>query len=154
MNLKIGQNGINLIESFESFQSKPYEDPVGIPTIGYGATYYPGGTKVTMQDPEITQPQAEDMLKTELNTYERAADSYVKSVINQNQFDSLVSFAYNLGVNSLKSSTLMRKVNINTEDPSIRAEFMKWVHAGGQVLEGLVRRRTAEANLYYTPISS
>jgi lysozyme len=84
-----------------------------------------------------------------LVSFEQYVDSYCRDDINQNQFDALVSFAYNLGPGNLKSSTLLKKVNANPEDESIRLEFMKWVKAGGKTLKGLVRRREAEANLYF-----
>jgi lysozyme len=147
---KTSENGINLIKSFEGFSSKPYLCPAKICTIGYGATFYPGGKKVTMTDAVITEGQATDLLANMLVSFEKYVDSYCVDTITQNQFDALVSFAYNLGPSSLKSSTLLKKVNTNPEDESIRLEFMKWVKAGGKTLKGLVRRREAEANLYFT----
>jgi len=84
-----------------------------------------------------------------LNTYEKAVDSYTTDSITQNQFDALVSLAYNIGVGNLKSSTLLKKVNNNPKDLAIQKEFMKWVNAGGKKLEGLIKRRTEEANLYF-----
>lgn len=146
---KTGNAGIELIKSFEGFRSAPYKCPAGIPTIGYGATFYPGGAKVKMTDKSITEEDAVDILKNMLGSFERYVDSYCRDDINQNQFDALVSFAYNLGPANLKSSTLLKKVNLNPNDETIRAEFMKWVKAGGKTLKGLVRRREAEANLYF-----
>ena len=84
-----------------------------------------------------------------LVSFEKYVDSYCRDDINQNQFDALVSFAYNLGPANLKSSTLLKKVNANPEDETIAAEFMKWVKAGGKTLKGLVRRREAESQLYF-----
>jgi lysozyme len=147
---KTGTKGIELIKAFEGFRSKPYKCPAGIPTIGYGATFYPGGKKVTMADVSITEEQGTELLQSMLVNFEKYVDSYCRDDINQNQFDALVSFAYNLGPANLKSSTLLKKVNANPEDETIRAEFMKWVKAGGKTLQGLVKRRTAEANLYFT----
>ncbi len=147
---KTGTKGIELIKAFEGFRSKPYKCPAGIPTIGYGATFYPGGKKVTMADVSITEEQGTELLQSMLVNFEKYVDSYCRDDINQNQFDALVSFAYNLGPANLKSSTLLKKVNANPEDETIRAEFMKWVKAGGKTLQGLVKRRTAEADLYFT----
>jgi lysozyme len=147
---KTGTKGIELIKAFEGFRSKPYKCPAGIPTIGYGATFYPGGKKVTMADAPITEEQGTELLQSMLVNFEKYVDSYCRDDINQNQFDALVSFAYNLGPANLKSSTLLKKVNANPEDETIRAEFMKWVKAGGKTLQGLVKRRTAEADLYFT----
>jgi lysozyme len=144
-----GTAGIELIKSFEGFRSSPYKCPAGIPTIGYGATFYPNGKKVTMTDAVITEAKGTELLQSMLKSFERYVDSYCRDDINQNQFDALVSFAYNLGPANLKSSTLLKKVNANPNDETIRDEFMKWVKAGGKTLKGLVRRREAEANLYF-----
>jgi lysozyme len=84
-----------------------------------------------------------------LVSFEKYVDSYCVDSITQNEFDALVSFAYNLGPANLKASTLLKKVNANPNDESIRLEFMKWVKAGGKTLKGLVRRREAEADLYF-----
>lgn len=147
---KIGAKGLALIESFEGFRSKPYKCPAGIPTIGYGNTFYPDGRKVSLSDSPINESQATDLLKNTLSTFEKYVDSFCRDDINQNQFDALVSFAYNLGPANLKSSTLLKKVNNNPSDPTIRNEFMKWVRAGGRTLPGLVRRRQAESDLYFS----
>lgn len=144
----IGAKGLNLIKQFEGLLLKPYKCPAGIPTIGYGATYYPSGLKVTMQDKAITEGQASTMLMNMLKTYERAVDSFCRDDINQNQFDALCAFAYNVGINALKNSTLLKKVNKNPDDPTIRAEFLKWNKANGRALKGLTNRRIAEADLY------
>jgi lysozyme len=146
---KTGAAGIELIKTFEGFESAPYKCPAGIPTIGYGATFYPGGKKVTVADKAITEAEAVELLKNMLVSFEKYVDSYCRDDINQNQFDALVSFAYNLGPANLKASTLLKKVNANPADESIKLEFMKWVKAGGKTLKGLVRRREAEAQLYF-----
>ena len=146
---KTGTAGIELIKKFEGFMSKPYKCPAGIPTIGYGATFYPNGTKVTMSDKAITEVEGTALLASMLTKFEQYVDSYCIDIITQNQFDALVSFCYNLGPNNLKSSTLLKKVNLNPNDETIRAEFMKWTKAGGKVLKGLTLRRTAEADLYF-----
>lgn len=146
---KITDKGIDLIKSFEGFSAKPYLCPAKIPTIGYGATFYPDGKKVTMKDAPITEAKAVDLLKNMLIKFEQYVDSYCVDTVNQNQFDALVSFCYNLGPSNLKSSTLLKKVNTNPNDPTIEAEFMKWTKAGGKTLKGLVRRREAEAKLYF-----
>lgn len=151
---QVSQNGLNLIKSFEGFSGTPYLDSVSVPTIGYGATYYPGGTKVTLKDQPINESQAADLLLNMLSSYEQAVDSFVVQEINENQFDALVSFCYNLGAANLKISTLLKKVNINPNDPTIANEFLKWDLAGGHVLAGLLRRRQAESALYFTPITS
>ena len=144
----IGAKGLSLIKQFEGLLLKPYKCPAGIPTIGYGATYYPNGCKVSMIDKAITEGQASTMLMNMLKTYEKAVDSFCRDDINQNQFDALCAFAYNVGINALKNSTLLKKVNANPQDVTIRNEFLKWNKANGRALKGLTNRRTAEANLY------
>ena len=147
---KTGQLGLNLIRKFEGFYAKPYLCPAGIPTIGYGATYYPNGKRVTLQDAAITEQQAEEMLVSMLKTYEQSVDSFTRDDINQNQFDALVSFAYNLGAKNLQGSTLLKKVNANPNDVAIKLEFLKWNKAAGKVLSGLTKRRQEEADLYFS----
>lgn len=144
----IGAKGLSLIKQFEGLLLKPYKCPAGIPTIGYGATYYPNGLRVTMSDKAITEGQASTMLMNMLKTYEKSVDSFCRDDINQNQFDALCAFAYNVGINALKNSTLLKKVNKNPQDVTIRNEFLKWNKANGRALKGLTNRRTAEANLY------
>jgi len=152
MNMKITKTanaGIDMIKRFEGFRSAPYKCPAGVPTIGYGATFYPGGKKVTMIDKTITEVEATALLQSMLVKFEQYVDSYCIDTVTQNQFDALVSFCYNLGPANLKASTLLKKVNSNPNDETIRAEFMKWTKAGGRTLKGLVTRRTAEADLYF-----
>jgi len=143
-------NCINLVKKFEGWSSKPYKCPAGIPTIGYGNTFYENGTKVSMNDLAITEERGIELLKHELQKFAKYVDSYCRDDINQFQFDALVSFCYNLGPANLKNSTLLKKVNANPIDPSIKDEFLKWTKAGGKVLKGLVTRRTAEADLYFS----
>ena len=146
----ISQRGLDLIKSFEGFRAAPYLCPARVPTIGFGATYYENGTRVKMTDPPISDDRAESLLRTTLTTYEKAVDSMTRDDITQAQFDALVSFAFNLGVNALKGSTLLKKVNTKPADAAIAAEFAKWVNAGGKKLAGLVRRREAESKLYFS----
>ena len=145
-----GKKGIDLIKSFEGFYAKPYMCPSSVPTIGYGTTRYPNGNKVTLKDTSITEQKGVEYLMDDLKTFEKYVDSYCRDDVNQNQFDALVSFCYNLGPNNLKSSTLLKKVNLNPSDPTILNEFLKWNKGGGRVLKGLTKRRQAESNLYFS----
>jgi lysozyme len=149
---KSSNKGLDLIKSFEGLKLKPYSCPAGIPTIGYGNTFYENGKKVTLTDPLITESRANDLLINSLAKFEQYVDSYCIDSINQHQFDALVSFCYNLGPQNLKSSTLLKKVNVNPSDPTIALEFMKWTKAGGKTLKGLVKRRQAESDLYFLPL--
>ena len=144
------KKGIDLIKSYEGFSSKPYLCPANVVTIGYGTTRYPNGVKITLKDAPITEAKALEYLMFDMMSFERNVDAYCRDDINQNQFDALVSFCYNVGPNSLKASTLLKKVNINPNDPSIANEFAKWNKGAGRVLKGLVRRRKEEAQLYFS----
>lgn len=150
---KHSQGLINLLKLSEGCRLEAYKDTNGIPTIGYGATHYENGLPVKMYD-SITQQAAEDLLNHLLTEYDNAVASYVPAIINQNQFDALVDFAYNCGKQNLKGSTLLKKVIANPADTEIAFEFNKWVHgANGQLLPGLVTRRKNEVELYFTPVN-
>lgn len=147
--MKVSQKGVDLIKSFEGCRLKSYQDSVGIWTIGYGCITYPTGVKVR-EGEKCTQEEAEFFLKYEISLKSGPVSSMVTVPITQNQFDALVSFAYNCGVGALRKSTLLKKVNANPNDPSIELEFMKWTKAGGKELNGLKKRRQAESDLYFS----
>jgi GH24 family phage-related lysozyme (muramidase) len=146
--MQVSQNGINFIKSFEGCRLNAYK-PVSTEryfTIGYG--HY--GSDVR-EHQHITQEEAETLLKFDLRVFEYAVNNQVKVRITQNQFDALVSFAYNCGREALRTSTLLKKVN-EGDHVGASKEFEKWVHAGGKVLNGLVRRRKAEKELFLKDI--
>lgn len=151
----ITQEGINLIKSFESCRLKSYLDSKKIPTIGWGNTFYENGTSVKLGD-TITQERADRLFLNILSIFDKGVDQLVTSNINDNQKAALVSFAYNVGLDidadtkaeGLGDSTLLKKVNVNPNDPLIRNEFMKWVNKGSSFEKGLTRRREAEWKLY------
>ena len=149
--MNLSQNGLNMIKGFEGFRSNPYLDSAGIATIGYGTILYPNGVSVTMNDPAITQAEAEQYLLYEINHKTSSINNLITVEINQNQFDALVSFAYNLGVHALGGSTLLRLLNQGDYDAAAN-EFPKWDRAGGHVVDGLVKRRLAEQQLFSTPV--
>ena len=146
--MKLNKEGADLIKSFEGCKLKAYQCSAKKWTIGYGNTFFEDGTPVKVGD-AITQDKAEKMFELIANEFAAKVAKLVPSHITPNQFGSLVSFAYNCGVVNLQKSTLLKKVNANHNDPSIREEFLKWNKAGGKVLAGLTRRREAEANLYF-----
>jgi len=147
--MKINEKGIALIKKFEGCKLKAYKCSAGVPTIGYGATFYEDGAKVKMTD-VITQQRADELLTYHIGLFSAKVKPLIKTELNDNQFSALVSFAYNVGTGALNSSTLLKKVNANPKDVSIAAEFAKWNKAGGKVLKGLDSRRAAESALYYT----
>lgn len=146
----IDVKGIELICKYEGFRSQPYSCPAGVPTIGYGTTRYPNGVRVRLSDKAISEPVAKEFLRRNMAQYEQGVDALTIDSITQNQFNALVSFAYNVGVQALRASTLLKKVNIKPSDRDITAEFMKWNKGGGKVLAGLTRRRAEEAKLYFS----
>jgi lysozyme len=147
--MKLDESGYKLIQEFEGLSLVPYLCSAKVATIGYGSTFYPSSKKVTMQDQPISLATAKWMLKETADKFATDVDKLIKSKLTQNQFNALVSFAFNLGVTSLGRSTLLKKVNINPNDPTIAAEFAKWNKAGGKVLNGLTKRRAKEAKLYF-----
>lgn len=141
--MKTSPKGIALIKEFEGLRLKAYKCPGGVWTIGYGHT---AGVKSGMV---ITEAQAEEYLKADLIAFERYLNG-LGLALNQNQFDALVSFIYNVGTGNFSSSTLLRKVRANPQDNSIVDEFLRWVYSKGRVLPGLQRRRLAEMKLYFS----
>ena len=134
---------------FEGYKAKAYLCPANVVTIGFGSTMYTDGRKIKIND-TINEDQANELLMWELKNKSIALHGLN---LNQNQFDSLLSFIYNLGIGAFTKSTLRKKVVANSNDATIKDEFMKWNKAtiGGQLVElkGLTRRRTAEAELYF-----
>ena len=146
--MKPSNKCLAIIREFEGFSPKPYKCPAGVPTIGYGSTRYENGTPVKLTDSVISISRADNILTATLEgEYAPAVRRYVQREINQDQFDALVSFAYNLGTQALRKSALLAKVNRGDFDGAAD-EFAKWIYANGQQLPGLVRRRKAEADLF------
>lgn len=146
MKNSISKVGIDLIKSFEGCYLKAYKCPAGVWTIGWGTTEPIDGVK-PHEGMVITQKQADELLIKNLKGYENAVNEYVTYSINQNQFDALVSFAYNCGNGALKTSTLLKKLNAGDVQGAAN-EFLRWNKANGKVLNGLTRRREAERKLF------
>lgn len=142
--MNISQNGVNLIKRYEGLRLKAYK-PVKTEkywTIGYG--HYGADVKEGM---EITEKHAEELLRQDLKKFEGYVNSYVKVELTQNMYDSLVSFTYNCGAGSLKSSTLLKLLN-KGDYKGAAGQFEKWTKGGGKVLPGLVKRRKEEKELF------
>lgn len=139
---QINQAGLDLIKSFEGLRNKAYKDIVGVLTIGYGHT----GSDFN-KDTEWTDEECEEALKKDLARFEQGVEKLVKVPLSDNQFAALVSFAYNLGLGNLGSSTLLKLVNKQQYDAAA-PEFLKWCRAGGKIVAGLQRRREAERTLF------
>lgn len=151
MGHKIGKAGLELIKSFEGLKLTAYLDIVGVPTIGYGCTK--GVTKEdVLKKRTITEQEALNMMIHELATFEDGVNKCVTIAINQNQFDALVSFAYNLGLGSLQKSTLLKMLN-SGDITNTAEQFLRWNKAGGKEVSGLTRRRQAERSLFLKSVA-
>jgi lysozyme len=146
--MKLNKEGSDLIKEFEGCKLKAYQCSAKKWTIGYGNTFFEDGTPVVAGN-AISQEKAEKLFEIIANEFSAKVAKLITSNVTPNQFGALVSFAYNCGVVNLQKSTLLKKVNESHNDPSIKAEFLKWNKAGGKVLAGLTRRREAESNLYF-----
>ena len=139
--MKTSKKGIDLIKHFEGLRLKTYRCSASKLTIGYGHT---GTTKENMT---ITIEEAEKLLKNDLEKFESAVNRLVGIKIHQLMFDSLVCFAYNVGIGNLQASTLLKKINLNKFN-EVPNEFLKWDKAKGNVIPGLTKRREAERDLF------
>jgi lysozyme len=148
--MKLNSEGYRLITKFEGFSAKPYLCSAKVPTIGYGNTYYTNGKKVTLLDKPITETEAFEMFKTIADKFADKVSKLVTYPINQNQFNSLVSLSYNIGIAAFQLSTLLKMVNENANNPKIKDQFLRWNKAGGKVVRGLTLRRNEEAFIYFS----
>lgn len=140
--MNISDQGLELIKSFEGCKLEAYQDVKGVWTIGIGHT----GSDVS-DGVCITEDQAMDYLRQDVGWAEQVVNNLVTTALTQNQFDALVDFVYNAGSGNFENSTLLRLVNAGDFDAAAQ-EFPKWDHAGGVVVEGLLRRREAERDLF------
>ncbi len=140
--MKLGKQGIELIKSFEGCKLKVYLDAVGLPTIGYGHLIKPGESFT-----KITQKEAEDLLKSDAHIFVDGVNKLLEVNVTQNQFDALVSFAFNVGLGNLEKSTLLKLLNAG-DYAGAGNQLPRWNKAGGKILNGLTKRRNAERDLF------
>lgn len=151
--MKISENGLKLIQEFESFVNAPYLDSARVWTIGYGSTYYPNGKPVTGRDKPITREYAETIQRHVISKdfepviNELLAKEIASGFITQNMFDAIISLTYNIGVNGFKRSSVLRLLKQGDKQNAADA-FLLWNMAGGKVLRGLVKRREKERQLF------
>ena len=139
--MKISQEGIDLIKHFEGCELESYRCSANVLTIGYGTT------KNVVEGMKISQHQAEELLMKDLEEFEEYVEDLIDVPLEQNQFDALVAWTYNLGPTNLKTSTLRKVLNKGAYD-DVAEQIKRWNKANGKVLKGLVRRRNAEAELF------
>lgn len=143
--MKLDEAGFKALHQREGLRLKPYLDTRGVPTIAMGNTYYLDGKKVKITDPTLTKEQAEKLANLTAIDFASKVNTLVKSNVNQNQFNSLVSLAYNIGITAFKNSTVLRRVNNNPNDPTIKIAFMMWTKN-----KELIGRRESEVKQYFT----
>lgn len=141
--MQISDAGLAHIKALEGYREVPYKDAGGVLTVGYGHT-----GKDVREGVNVSQEQAEALLRADCKTAEDAINKYVHVVLNQHQFDALVSFAYNVGAKAFINSTLLTVVNSGHND-EVSYQLMRWVFVSGKRNKGLVNRRAAECRLYH-----
>ena len=139
--MEISQEGLSLIKKFEGCELEAYKCAAGVWTIGYGST------SDVEEGMEISQERADMLLLEDVEVFEEAVNNLVEVDLEQNQFDALISWTFNLGPTNLKNSTLLKVLN-NKDYDGVPAQIKRWNKAGGKVLQGLIRRREAEALLF------
>ena len=139
--MKISKEGINLIKKFEGCKLESYKCAAGVWTIGYGST------KGISENMQISQERADMLLLEDLENFEQIVNDSVNVDLKQNEFDALVSWTFNLGGGNLQSSTMLKVLN-NKKYDEVPFQLKRWNKAGGKVLQGLIRRREAEALLF------
>lgn len=146
--MKASKNAFALIKEFEGFSATPYLCPAGVPTIGYGSTIQPNDKPVTMKHRAIDAEEAGEWLEQDVGIFAAGLHARTKSLnLNQNQFDALVSWVYNLGLGNFDKSTLYKLLRAKSYNAAAQ-ELLKWNKAGGKELAGLTRRRKAEYDLF------
>lgn len=152
------EKGKGLIRQFESCKLVAYKCPAGKWTIGYGNRYYADGTPVKEGD-KIDQETANRLLDITIEKFEKQVKLLLGDTLlvtlPKEAIDPLISFSFNVGVNAFAKSTLLKKIKLNKLDfDGIENEFNKWNKAGGQVLDGLTKRRKAEFQMYKEAVLS
>ena len=143
--MKLDSRGYKALHDREGLRLKPYLDTQGVPTIAMGNTFYENGKKVTMMDKPITKIEAERLGKVIADRFASDVNSLIKTNVNQNQFNALVSIAYNIGINGFKTSSFLKLVNKNPNDPKIKESIMLWTKN-----KELIGRRKSEVIQYFT----
>lgn len=146
--MKTSKNGIQLIKSFEGCRLKAYKCPANVWTIGIGHTGTVNG-KPIVEGMTITDLMAETLLAIDLQKFENAINTKVKKPLTQNEFDSLTSFVFNVGIGAFANSTMLKLLNQGNFELAAK-QFDRWIYAKGKVLNGLKKRRAAEKALFLT----
>jgi lysozyme len=146
--MELSDKGAEDLKGSEGFRSQPYPDGEGVPTIGFGSTFYENGTRVTLKDAPLTKERALQIFKVTLKQYTSAVDKNVTVPLTQNEFDALVEFTYNVGVAAFKGSTLLKLLNAGAPKDQVAAQFLRWNKDEGKVVPGLTNRRKRESTKF------
>jgi lysozyme len=141
---RLDDNGYNELHKREGLKLKPYLDTRGIPTIAMGNTFYLDGKKVTMQDKSLTMREAYKLGRVTSDNFAKKVNALLTKEVTQNQFNALVSLAYNIGINGFAKSTVLKRVNANPNDLTIKSAFMMWTKN-----KELIGRRKSEVEQYF-----
>lgn len=155
---RMSAEGIDVLIRWEGLELETYKDVAGYDTIGVGhllsksellsgKIYLRGGGVVDIRKQPITREMAIKILRDDLSEFRETVNKHVRVELNQHQFDALVMFSFNVGSPAFKKSTLLKRVNANRFD-DVPNQLMRWVHAGGKRVRGLVNRRKAEIELW------
>lgn len=158
--MRTSEDGIKLIKHFEGCHFKPYLCPALLWTVGYGHVLYPEQNKLPLSQRKsynlkiehfrnYSQEEVDELLKRDLQRFENGIMRYITVPLKQCEFDALVSFSFNLGLGTLQRSSLRSKLNRNDKEGAVET-LLKYCRAGGKILKGLQRRRTAEADLFFS----
>lgn len=142
--MRLDDNGYNALHEREGLRLKPYLDTQGVPTIAMGNTYYLDGKKVTMQDKPLTIREAYKLGRVVSDNFAKQVNQLLTKEVTQNQFNALVSLAYNIGINAFRKSTVLKRVNVNPNDQTIKNAFMMWTKN-----RELIGRRKSEVEQYF-----
>lgn len=142
--MRLDDNGHNALHEREGLRLKPYLDTQGVPTIAMGNTYYLDGKKVTMQDKPLTIREAYKLGRVVSDNFAKQVNQLLTKEVTQNQFNALVSLAYNIGINAFRKSTVLKRVKVNPNDPTIKNAFMMWTKN-----RELIGRRKSEVEQYF-----
>jgi len=145
--MNISQTGIDLIKKFEGYRTKPYRDVAGLWTIGYGHLIGNGKTLPDQYNREFTEGEIDELLRQDLAKFEQGVTLQFPMLLRQCEFDSLCSFSFNLGLGTLKKSSLRKDILANNKEQAAK-DFLKYIYAGGKPVDGLKRRRLAEQKLF------
>lgn len=148
--MKPSKQCYDLIKKYEGYSGIAYLCPAKVPTIGWGSTMYDNGEPVKIGD-VISKDRAEELINYEVNHVARKLNA-LELGFNQNQFDAIVSFVYNIGITAFRKSTILRLISANPNDVEIAVQFGRWVYGGGKMLPGLIKRRKDEMELYCKPL--